>query len=59
MERGGTSRINGQLAREHISSPAAVEEWSETEKACKLQVHLSWVPSRTSGVSSVCGLPHL
>lgn len=25
MEREGTSRINGRLAREHISSPAAVE----------------------------------
>lgn len=24
MERAGTSRINGRLAREHISSPAAV-----------------------------------
>lgn len=59
MEREGTSRINGRLAREHTSSAAAVGEWSETEKACKLQGHLPCVPSRTRGGSSVRGLPHL
>lgn len=59
MEREeGTGRINRRLARDLISRPATVKGWSETEEACKLQRHLSWVLSRTSGVSSPYARPH-
>lgn len=58
MEREeGTGRINRRLAVELISRPATVEEWSETEKACKLIV--LGPQQDKEGVSAAYGHPHL